>query len=228
MRAVRIEGPHPERLRPFVGLAAGRPLDREAVRRAVELIYATGRFEDVPVELVRDGRPGVVVVFRPRPAPLLVSVRVAGRSPLSARAVQRAARLRAGEPLWPARLERAGRDVALALVRRGHLEALVEPEAVRVPGGADAVFRVRAGPRVVVQQTRVEGDADVRALGLPLLARPRKGEVYHREQAEGARDAMRRALLRSGRWRASVSCARRTTPPAGRWTSSSRPSPARA
>ena len=33
-------------------------------------------------------------------------------------------------------------DVALALAARGYLEAFVEsPEAVRVPGGADAVFR---------------------------------------------------------------------------------------
>jgi outer membrane protein insertion porin family len=204
VREVRVEAEHPERLRRLIGLAPGRPLDREAVRRAVELLFATGRFEDVPVYVIRDGTPGVAVVFRPRPAPLLVAVRVEGASPLSARGVRRAARLVSGEALWPARLERAGRDVALALVRRGYLEALVEPEALRVAGGADAVFRVRAGPRVVVSQTRVAGDAEVRELGLPLLAKPRTGEVYRREAAEGARDAMRRALLRAGRWRATV------------------------
>jgi outer membrane protein insertion porin family len=204
VRAVRIEADRPERLRSFVGLSAGEPLDPEAVRRSVELMFATGRFEDVPVEVVRDGAPGIVVVFRPRPAPLLVAVRVEGPSPLSPRGVQRAARLRNGEALWPARIDRAARDVGLALARRGHLEALVEPAVVRVPGGADAVFRVHAGPRVVVSGTRVEGDADVRALALPLLARPRIGEVYRREQAEGARDAMRKSLLRSSRWRAAV------------------------
>jgi outer membrane protein insertion porin family len=205
VRAVRIEAEHPERLRPFVGIAVGRPLDREAVRRAVELMFATGRYEDVPVELERDGRPGVVVVFHPKPAPLLVAVRIEGHSPLSAGAVRRLARLRAGEPLWPSRLERAARDVALALVRRGHLEALVEPEAVRVAGGADAIFRVHAGPRVTVGRTAMRGDAEVRTLGLAMLARPRAGEVYRRGQAEAARDAMRRALLAAGRWRATVS-----------------------
>lgn len=204
VREIRIETANPEALWPFVPFVVGEPLDREAVRRAVELMFATGRFEDVPVELERDARPGVAVVFRPRPAPLLAAVRVEGPSPLSARAVQRAARLRLGEPLWPARLERAARDVALALVRRGHLEALVEPEARAVDAGADAVFHVHAGPRVVVGQARVEGDAAVRELGLPLLARPRKAEVYRREAADAAREAMRRALLRSSRWKAAV------------------------
>jgi len=122
-------------------------------------------------------------------------------SPGSARST---ARLRAGEPLWPSRLERAARDIALALARRGHLEALVEPEVARVPGGADAVFRVRAGPRVRVGRSRVEGAEDAAALRLDELARPRPAEVFRREKAESARDAMRRRLVGDGRWKAAV------------------------
>jgi outer membrane protein assembly factor BamA len=205
VRAVRVEAAQSEGLAPFVGLVPGRPLDREAVRRAVELMFATGRFEDVLVELRRpEGEDGVEVVFRPRPAPLLVAVRVVGDRVISAASVRRAARLRAGEPLWPSRLERAARDIGLALARRGHLEALVEPEVARVPGGADAVFRVRAGPRVRVGRSRVEGAADVAALRLDELARPRPAEVFRREKAESARDAMRRRLAGAGRWRAAV------------------------
>ncbi len=203
--AVEIEARDAERLRAFVALAPGQPLDREAVRRGVELMLATGRFEDVPVELVRDeqGR-GVTVVFRPLPAPLLVAVRVEGDRVLSARALTRIARLRRGEPLWPARLERAGRDVALALARRGMPEALVEPGAVRVADGADAVFRIRAGPRVRVGQIAIESTTPLGRLALLPLARPRAGASYRKEQADSAREAMRRRLVRSGRWRASV------------------------
>ena len=77
----------------------------------------------------------------------------------SARAHRAPARRRAAL----ARRASSGRRATsrLALARRGHLEALVEPEAVRVPGGADAVFRVRAGPRVRVGRSRVEGAEDV-------------------------------------------------------------------
>ncbi len=205
VRAVRVEAEQSERLLPFVGLVPGRPLDREAVRRAVELMFGTGRFEGVEVELRRqEGEAGVEVVFRPLPAPLLHAVRIEGDRVVSAGSAARTARLRPGEPLWPSRLERAARDIALALARRGHLEALVEPEAVRVPGGADAVFRIRAGPRVRVSRAAVEGAETVAALRLDALVRPRRGEVFRREKAESARDKMRRLLAGAGRWRAVV------------------------
>ena len=93
VRAIRVERDQ-DRLLQFVSLAAGQPLDAEAVRRSVELIFATGRYEDVRVELVRDpARTGVEVVFRPVLAPLLVGVRIEGDKVLSASAARRAARL---------------------------------------------------------------------------------------------------------------------------------------
>jgi outer membrane protein insertion porin family len=203
--AVEVEARQAERLRAFVALTPGQPLDREAVRRAVELMFATGRFEDVPVELVRDeqGR-GVTVVFRPLPAPLLAAVRVAGDRVLSAGALARIARLRPGEPLWPSRLERAARDVGLALARRGMPEALVDADAARVADGADAVFRIHAGPRVRVGRVAVEADSPVDTAALRQLARPRAGAVYRKEQADAAAEAMRRQLVRAGHWRATV------------------------
>ena len=205
VRGVRVESEDAERLLPLVGLVSGRPLDREAVQRAVELMFATGRFEDVVVELRRDeGKEGVLVVFRPLPAPLLRTIRVDGDRVISPAQAARIARLRPGEPLWPARLERAARDIGLALARRGHLEALVEPQAVPVAGGADAVFRIRAGLKVRVGRAPVEGADEVVALRLADLVRPRPGEVFRREQAEAAREKMRRRLSDAGRWRATV------------------------
>ena len=154
---VRIEAPDPEGLERFVEVEAGRPLDPVAVRHTVELIYATGQFEDVRVELEReeDGG-GVSVVIRALPAPLLVDVRVEGDRVLSAGTLRRITRLRRGEPLWESRCELAGRDAGLALKDRGYLEALVEVTAETVRGGADAIFHVHAGPRV-----RVGGDPRV-------------------------------------------------------------------
>ncbi len=208
VKSVRVEGADEARLAAFVGLAPGRPLDHEAVRRAVELIFATGRYEDVRVELVRQaGDAGVDVVFRPLPAPLFVAVRVEGDSVISPGAAARAARLRPDEPLWPARLERAGRDVGLALARSGRLEALVEAVARPVPGGAHAVFRIHAGPRARVSSARVECDDVAAAAALQPLVRPRTGESYKKEKADEAREAMRRRLAQDGFWRASVELA---------------------
>ncbi len=123
---VHLEAPDPEGLERFVEVEAGRPLDPEATRRTVELIYATGRFEDVRVEVESEGRGGVSVLIRALTAPLLVEARVAGDRVLSAGALLRVTRLRKGEPLWASRREQAGRAAGLALKQRGYLEALVE------------------------------------------------------------------------------------------------------
>jgi len=217
VRTVRVVAEDEARLAAFVGLVPGRPIDPETVRRAVELIFATGHFEDVRVEVVRSaGELGVDVVFRPIPAPLLVAVEVEGDRVISTGAIARIARLRPGEPLWPARLERAGRDVALELARRGRLEALVEPEARRVPRGALAVFRIHGGPRVRVSSVRVECPDPETAAALRELARPRPGESYRKERAEAARESMRRRLVEAGFWRASVELAETYDPSRGR------------
>jgi outer membrane protein assembly complex protein YaeT len=205
VQAVRIDAVDPEPLERFVDVEPGLPLDPEAVRRTVELLYATGQFEDVRVEIERsEGADGVSVVVRPVPAPLLVDVRVEGDRVLRAGALRRITRLRRGEPLWASRRERAGHDAALALVERGYLEALVEVIAEPVPGGADAVFRVRSGPRVRVGSAYVVGAESFRDLALDDLARPRRGEVYRRGRAQRAAGAMRRRLARADLWQVAV------------------------
>jgi outer membrane protein insertion porin family len=209
--AVRVEAPADDvpRLARYLGIPVGEPLDPARVRHAVELLYATGEFQDVVVE-TRQAGAGLEVVFRPVPAPLLARVRVDGDRVLSTRAIRRITRLTEGEPLWPARLERAGRDVALALVAEGYLEAQVGAES-RPPrqapparANADAVFRVRAGPRARVSALRIDGAEPHQLPGLRDLARPRIGEVFREARAVRAADAMRRRLLEGGRWRASV------------------------
>ncbi|MEE8217632.1 MAG: BamA/TamA family outer membrane protein [Vicinamibacteria bacterium] len=199
---VRIEAPDPEGLERFVEVEAGRPLDPVAVRHTVELIYATGQFEDVRVELEReeDGG-GVSVVIRALPAPLLVDVRVEGDRVLSAGTLRRITRLRRGEPLWESRCELAGRDAGLALKERGYLEALVEVTAETVRGGADALFHVHAGPLVRVGSASVSGAA---GFALDDLIRPRLGGVYRLDRATRAAESMRQRLARADHWRATV------------------------
>ena len=215
VQAVRIEAEEPERLEQFVSVVPGRPLDPEAVRRTVALLHATGEFEDVRVLIERDAADGVSVVIHPVPAPLLVGVRVEGDQAMSPKTVRKVTRLREGEPLWAARLDRAGRDVALALAAEGYLEALVEPpEAVRVPGGADAVFRINAGPLARVGSVSVSGARGLADLDLGELVRPKQGGVYKRAQATKAAEAMQRRLARADRWQAEVEV-RETYVPSG-------------
>jgi outer membrane protein assembly factor BamA len=213
VHAVRVEAPDPEALERFVHIRPGFPLDAEAVRRTVELLHATGQFEDVRVEIERGADDGpMTVVVRPRTAPLLVDVRVEGDRVLSARTLRRITRLRDGEPLWAARRERAGRAAALALVERGYLEALVEVNAERVREGAVAVFRVRSGPRVRVGSASLSGTETLRDLFLDELVRPRRGAIYRRDDATEAAEAMRRRLARADYWKATVAVREKYAP----------------
>lgn len=219
VRSVRIEAPRPERFARYLDqLRPGEPPEPPAVRHAVELLYATGEFEDVVVEVERQ-EGGLDVVFRPRPAPRLNDIRVEGDRLMQPREVRRIARLRRGEPLWPLRLERAGRDVALAQVAKGYLEVQVAAEAAPAAdpfAGADAIFRVRVGPRVRVGAAVIQPTAGGEATLLKDLVRPRAGEFYRKQEAERAAQAMRKRLVAAGRWRAEVKLEESYDPSAAR------------
>jgi outer membrane protein assembly factor BamA len=203
VRAVRIEASEAERrrLERYVEVSPGERLDAERLRHAVELIYATGDYADVRVEL-EPAADGVGVVVRPVPGPLLAAVRVQGDAPIDAGGIRELTRLRSGEPLWPQRLEGAAQAVATHLSDEGYPQARVAAEAVGEAEGTDAVFRIQAGPRAHVVQIAVEGEGPRDAF--LSLARPRVGEVWRRVKAREAAEEMRRLLVREGRWRASV------------------------
>ena len=205
--SVRIDGDAADqaRITRYVEIKPGQPLDPELVRHVVELFYATGEYADVVVE-TRPATAGVDVVFHPVKAPLLAEVHVAGDRLLKAEALRRLARLRLREPLWPARLEQAARDVALALVQRGYLEARVATTVRAAPLGADAVFTITAGPRARVASAQVSGPPAVMS-ALDADIRPHVGEPFRRERAQAAAQRMRADLARLGYWRGTVTVA---------------------
>jgi outer membrane protein insertion porin family len=201
--AVALEAEDQVRLARYLEIAPGDAFASAALQKAVERLYATGEFEDVLVE-AEPRADGVALVFRPVPAPLLAGVRVAGERVISAEAVRRAAQLRQGEPLWPARLDAAAQAAALALVGKGYLEGRVTAGAERRGARANALFRVMAGPRARVQGVAIEGASRGQQSLLRGLAAPRPGQVFERERARAAAERMRRRLVASGLWRATV------------------------
>lgn len=188
------------------GLELGAPCEPEAVRQAVELLFATGRYEDVRV-LQSETEGGVSLVIEASPAPLLQDLLVLGAPPgLNAARVRKLTRLRAGEPLWPERLERAAQDLALHLSSEGWLEARAEAQARRLPqGDAQAVFTVTPGPRARVRKSAVELSAGgPSGANLEPLSAPAPGQAFRRERARAAAERMRRRLVALGSWRAQV------------------------
>jgi len=212
--SVTVEGAASDVSR-YLAIEAGRPLDPAQVRRTVELLHATGAYEDVVVEEA-DAPGGSAVTVRLVAAPLMTEVVVEGDKVASPREIRDIARLRRGEPLWPERLEGAARDVAVDLGRRGYLEARVMATARRGTGGAAAAFTVAAGPQVIVQSASVESAEASLATLLQEHVEPDAGEPFDRERARKAAEAMRQALVARGRWRATVEITEAYDPSASR------------
>ena len=140
-----------DRIARYALIAAGEPLDPEAVRRSVELIHATGVYSDVSVT-TEAGPDGLSVVIRPIPAPRFSRVQLAATMPLTKGKVREIVRFRRGDVLWPERVEQAARDVGVALVADGWLEARVSAHTEGPAAEATLVFEVENGP-----QARVAG-----------------------------------------------------------------------
>ena len=210
--AVVLEVPDAQRARlaRYLEVRPGEPLCPEAVRRSVELLFATGEFQDVVAE-ARDVPGGLKLTFRPVPARRLRGIQVVGDRVRKPAEVGRLARLRTGDLLTPARLDSAARDVALALVADGYLEARVTAEAVATGAGAEARFEVHAGPRSHVARIVAEGPAS--SLGLVReQARPRQGSVFRRAEAQAATEEVRKRLGSHGFWQATCTVRERYDP----------------
>ena len=190
------------RLERYLDVRPGEPLCAEAVRRTVELLFATGEFEDVVAES-RSHPQGIEVTFRPLSAPRLRGIRVDGDRVKGEAEVGRIARLRPGDLLTSSRLDDAARDVALALGADGYLEAQVSAAAPRVARGAEARFTIRAGPRSRVSRLAVAAPPSVAEV-LRRAGRPRPGSVFLRREARSAAEKMRKQLVQQGFWRAVV------------------------
>ncbi len=194
------------RLARYVTVREGEPFDPTKVRQTVELLFATGEFADVLAD-VEPGPEGIDVAFRPRPSPRLLEVKVLGDAVRSPRELLALTRLRAGEALWPPRLEAASRDVTRALVAAGYLEAQVQAEARPAADpflGADLVFTVRAGRRARVRKLAFDGVVGSDRALLAGTGQPPPGEPFVRARAEKAAQSMRRRLVAAGRWGATV------------------------
>ena len=189
----------------YLAWRPGRPLDPAEVRRTVELLHATGAYEDVIVEAA-DAPGGIALTLRLVAAPLLAAVVVEGDAVLSADEAREASRLRDQELLWTERLAEAARDVAVAATRRGYLEARVTAEARRERGERRRHRRLHRRRRPAGARHRGDGrDRRGRARhpALPVhRARRRRAlrpRARARDRGADARDPLRaRALARGG------------------------------
>ena len=123
-----------------VPLKKGEPLKAEDIARAIDGLFATGRFSDIVVDAEPSG-DGVIVRFATEPAWFVGGVVVEGKvvSPPNRAQIAATAQLALGAPFHDDDLTQAVNAIKNVLTANGLYEAEVTPELVRDPN-AQQIF----------------------------------------------------------------------------------------
>jgi len=159
-------------------LKLGEPLTREALHDAMQSLFATGRFADIQAEAEHNAA-GVRLRFVTVPNYFVGQVAAEGVSgnPSTNQLVS-SSRLQLGELYSQDKLERALANLRRLLEENGFHRAKVKVSELRHPeqNQIDLTFRVEAGPRAVVGQIVVEGDAGYSKEEIESIAKLHPGE----------------------------------------------------
>jgi len=156
-------GMPPAEYRPLVVIQSGQPLDPQAVRRSIELLFSTGKFSDVVVRAHPDG-DGVVVEVECSPVAKVHLVVVSGNTVLTRGDVISAAHLAEGNDFFVEKLQEAKLGVLQAYARKGWNQTQVTVTASRTGALVDIAIVITEGA-----PTRVADVQFVGTLGLPVL-----------------------------------------------------------
>jgi outer membrane protein assembly factor BamA len=160
-------------------LKVGDPLTREALHDAMQALFATGRFSDIQAEADRAETTGVRLRFLTTANFFVGMVSVEGVSTNpSANQLVSATRLQLGELYTPEKLEHALAGIQRVLEENGFHQSKVTSSEQRdeTQHQVNMTFRVVSGPRAVVGQITLDGDAGYSPAEIQEIAHLHPGE----------------------------------------------------
>jgi outer membrane protein assembly complex protein YaeT len=163
VRRISIAGVSLDRLAPLPATLAqteGKPLSREAIRRSLRQLFATGLFETIAVEAEREG-DGVALVFRGTPRTFIGRISVDGAKPGALNTqLERVGQLAPGARFTQSKLEQALELMRTTLVQNGFHEPVITHKLTAHPEEqlVDIAFHVANGPQARVGAVAVTGD----------------------------------------------------------------------
>jgi outer membrane protein assembly factor BamA len=196
VRAVQLETPKgvsASQLAYLVEQPIGAPLNPQAIRRSVELLFRLGQFDDVSAHVSPLPDGSVEVVFRLIPSPSIGRLALRGVRSLSASAVRAALERTRGDSYVPGDEARLAQQVEGFYRAHGFLDVLATGAIATAPNGKKAIrIDVEEGRRYRIGAVRFVGEnrgfTDRRLLGM-LGAAVQPGRFY-------GEDALRKGLTR--------------------------------
>ena len=194
-------------------LKVGEPLTRDALHDAMQVLFSTGRFSDIQAEADRAETTGVRLRFLTVANFFVGMVTIEGVSTNpSANQVVSATRLQLGELYSQEKLDRA-----LAGIQRVMEESGFHQSKVTVSEPRDAqqhqvnlTFHVVRGPRAVVGEIALEGDAGYSIAEIEEMAKLHSGDPVVSNRITRALQRIRARYQKQDRLLAQVSVASRT------------------
>jgi outer membrane protein assembly complex protein YaeT len=163
VRQISFEGVSTERLAPLTGhlaQAEGVPLDRDALKKSLRQLFATGLFETIGVEGAPSG-DGVDLVFRGTPRSFIGTVTVDGAKGGALNTqLDRASQLAPGARFTQAKLDQALEEMRTMLAQNGFHEPAITHTLTPHPEEqlVDIAFHVASGSQARVGAVAVTGD----------------------------------------------------------------------
>jgi outer membrane protein insertion porin family len=182
----------------FSNVQRYQPITYRGVQRAIQGLFATGQFDDVRVEQ-RQIAGNLVLVLVVKERPLLQKWTLKGVERVDEGTVRRKISLPEGRPLDRAAMEKSRHAVDSVYRRRGYYAVVVK--VVELPQDNNQVriiFEVNEGPRVVVSQVVIDGNAQFKDADIVkgMTTRPegfwwfRKGEYSEQKVEDDIRSSI--------------------------------------
>lgn len=178
-------------LEPLVLVRAGQPYSVALVSRTVELLYESGKVQNVYVYR-RPAPHGTELVFRLIPKQRLTWIGFHGNQSLSREALRRASGLEVGDEVVVEKLRAALQRIVAAYRRKGYPAAQLRPQLTEGMTEVALDVEVDEGPPEIVREVSLEGDlGEARSKDLAVLEERgglRTGAVLDRDAlVDGAR-----------------------------------------
>jgi len=199
-----------QRVRELIVQPAQAPLDRIKLRQSVHALYATGRFADVEVEVERDRKGELTLVFLVWPNYFIGTVTVDGLPKhITSHQVINASKLRLGELYTREKMDAALRAVQGVLQDNGFYQAKTADQEEFHPRTqqVDIHFRLIPGPSARVGQVAVRGEPGFSSEEVEDIARFHTGDELTGQKANKSLQRLRKQYQKDGRLEAQVAVA---------------------
>jgi len=194
-------------------LKIGEPLTRETLHDALQALFATGRFFDIQAEAERSGAAGVRLRFLTVANFFVGMVAIEGvSSNPSPNQLASATRLQLGELYAREKIDRALAGIRRVMEENGFHQSKLTTSEQRDERQhqVNMTFHVVLGPRAIVGEIALEGDAGYSIAEIKEIAKLHPGDPVVSNRITRALQRIRRRYQKQNRLLAQVSVASRT------------------